>query len=155
MCGSDPGLVELVADVQRVLNIDREANRLPLLAELVPVADDVADEIVAVHPFGELGLDIIADAGFDALQVRVDRSEYACPDQIPLRDQFGDLRTFDDDVEDAAQAATVTAAWRGSQADQDGVGICVDDLAVSGRRTVVALVDNEQVGGRQLHAIAL
>jgi hypothetical protein len=140
--------------MQRVLDVDGEANRLPLLAELVPVADDVADEIVAVHPFGELGLDIVADAGLDALQVRFDRSEHTGPDQIFLRDQFGDLRTFDDDVEDAAQAATVTAARRGSQADQYGVGIGVDDLAVSGRRTVVRLVDNEQVGGRQLHAIA-
>ena len=51
---------------------------------MVPVRDDVADQVDAVHPLGELRLDIIADTRFDALQVRIDRRVYARLDQILL-----------------------------------------------------------------------
>ena len=66
----------------------------------------------------------------NAFQIRIDRSKYARPHQIFLRDELGDLRTFDDDVEDAAKTAAITAAWRGRQSEQHGLRIGVDDLAV-------------------------
>ena len=54
-------------------DIDREGDRLSALGVLVPVGDDVADELRPVHAIGELALDVIADARFDAFQVRIDR----------------------------------------------------------------------------------
>ena len=43
------------------------------VAVLVPMGDDVADQIGTVHALGELVLDVIADAGFDALEVNIAR----------------------------------------------------------------------------------
>ncbi len=84
MFGGNAGFDELVADVQRVRNIDGEANRFPTLAVLVPGAYDVADEVGAVHALGELQLDVITDTGFDTAQVRIDRCEYAHLHQMLL-----------------------------------------------------------------------
>ena len=52
--GAHTGFDEFVADVQGVLDVDGEADGLPPLAVLVPVGDDVADQIVAIHSLGEL-----------------------------------------------------------------------------------------------------
>ena len=121
---------------------------LPPLAVLVPVGDDVADQVGAVHALGELRFDVIADAGLDAAQVRIDRRKDASSDQILLLDQLGDLRAFDDHVEDAAEPAAVTAAWRGCQAEQHRVGIVVDDLAVGfGRAMMASSMMSKSAGG--------
>src|SRR5262249_259610 len=61
---------------------------------------------------GELRLDIIAGADFDAFQVQLGGCVVARLDQVLLPDQLGDLRTFDDVVEDAAEPAAVATAWR-------------------------------------------
>src|SRR5580704_790777 len=153
MSGAYAGFCEFVADVQRVLNIDGEAYGFALLTVPVPMADDVADQIGAVHPFGKLRLDIIADAGFNTFQIRLDRSKHASSDQIFLFDELGDLRALDDDIEDAAQPTAVTAAWCGGQSYQHRLRIGVDDLAVGTGRAMVGLVDDEQVCRWQLHAI--
>ena len=55
---------ELVADVDAVLDADGEADGLPALAELVPMGDDVADQLGRVHALGELALDIVAARRF-------------------------------------------------------------------------------------------
>ena len=39
--------------------LTRERDGLPALAELMPVGDDVADELGVVHALGELVLDVI------------------------------------------------------------------------------------------------
>ena len=116
-----PDFDELVADVQRVCDVHGEADRLPAFAVLVPMGDDVADEVRTVHPIGELAFDIVADAGLDAFQVGIDRRKHARADQMLLLDQLGDLGAFDDDVEDAAEPATVTAARRCRQTEQHRV----------------------------------
>jgi len=46
---ADAGDDELVAQVDRVLDVDREGDRLPALAELMPMTDDVADELRLIH----------------------------------------------------------------------------------------------------------
>ena len=81
-------------------DVDREADRLPPLAITVPMGDDVADEVVAVHAAGELRFHIVADAGLDAAQIGIGRRIDPRPDKEPLLDQLGDLRGLDDDVED-------------------------------------------------------
>ena len=42
-----------------VATLTRERDGLPALAELVPVGDDVADELSVVHALGELALDVV------------------------------------------------------------------------------------------------
>ena len=56
-------------------------------------------------------------------------------------------------LEDSAETAAITATRRGGQSEQHRVGIGVDDLAVGCRRRMVALVDDQQIGRRQFHAI--
>ena len=61
MCSAaDAGLDELIADVDRVRDVDGKGHGLPALAELVPVGDDVADQLRPVHAIGELALDVVA-----------------------------------------------------------------------------------------------
>ena len=102
-------------------DVDGEANRFAAFAMLVPMRDDIADQVLAVHALGELRLDIIADAGLDATKVRVGRRIDARLDQIFLLDELRDLRAFHDRVEDAAKPSAVAAAWRGGQSDQHGL----------------------------------
>ena len=82
------------------------------------MGDDVADQLGPIHALGELRLDVVAGLRADALQVGIDRRIDARLDQVALLDQLGDLRTFDDGLEDAAEPAPVAAAWRGGQAEQ-------------------------------------
>ena len=49
MFGDDTRFDEFVSNVNGVFNVDGEADGLPPLPVLVPMADDVADEIVAVQ----------------------------------------------------------------------------------------------------------
>lgn len=114
----------------------------------VPGRDDVANQVRAVHALGELAFDIVAGDGAHASEVWIDRCEYPCLDQIFLFDQLGDLRTFDDDVEDPAETAAVPSAWRCGQSDQDCLRIGVNDLSIGLRRTMMAFVDDQDVGGR-------
>jgi hypothetical protein len=47
--GTHAEFYEFVADVHGVRHIDREANRFSLLAEAMPMSDDVADQFGAIH----------------------------------------------------------------------------------------------------------
>ena len=58
--GAHAGLDELVAEMDRVRDVDREADGLSALAVFVPVRDDVADQLRPIHALGELAFDVIA-----------------------------------------------------------------------------------------------
>ena len=97
-------------------------------------------------------LDVVAgDCVRTPLQIGIDRRvdlrlhEEAAPDQVR------DLRTFDHGLEDAAEPAPVATARRGGQAEQDRVGIVLDDLPDRSSPGRGALVDHQQIGGRQTH----
>ena len=64
---------EFVADVDAVRDVDGEGDGLPALAVLVPVRDDVADQLGAIHAVGELGLDVVAVTGVHAAEIGIDR----------------------------------------------------------------------------------
>src|SRR6516225_778465 len=66
-----------------------EPSICPALAELMPMLDDIADELRPIHALGELGFDVVALAGFHAPQVRIDRRVDPRADQISLFDQLG------------------------------------------------------------------
>src|SRR5690348_2843082 len=134
-------------------DVDGKADSLATLAIAMPMADNVADQIATVHARGKLRLNIVPCADFDAFQIGIDGSVVPRLDQVLLLDQLGDLRTFNDGVEDAAKPAAVATAWRRSQPNQHRMGISSDDLAISVGRRVVTLVDDEQVGRWQLHAV--
>src|SRR4029077_18469228 len=110
--GAHASLNELVADVDAVADAAGEGDDLAALAILEPVGDDVADELVPIHPLGELGLDIVAGLRPDAAQIRLDWRVYSRLHQVPLLDEIGDLRALDHGLEDAAETAAVAAAWR-------------------------------------------
>lgn len=67
MFGADTGLNELSGDMHGVLHAGCKANRLSPLTEFVPMRDDVADQIIAIHALGKLGFNIITGYRLDAL----------------------------------------------------------------------------------------
>jgi hypothetical protein len=87
--------------------IDTKHERFATLPQLVPVGNNIADEIVSVHTIGELIDYIVAPSCIYALQVRVSGRVVYDPDQMLLFDQLWNLRTFNDLIEIVAQAATV------------------------------------------------
>ena len=118
--------------------------------KLVPVANDVADQLGAIHPVGELVLDVVAEPGMHAFQVGLDRRIDPRRHQPTALDQVGHLRAFDDGFKDAAEPATIAPARRGGEPQHDGIGIGRDDFAVGAGRAMVSLVDHQQVGGREV-----
>ena len=126
-----------------------ERDSLPALAVLVPVRDDVTDQVGPVHPRSQLAFDVITGDRADATQIRIDRRVYPRPHQIAASDQLGDLRRFDQRFEDPTKAATVAAARRGRQPDQNCVGIAFDDFAVAARGRVMHFIDDQQPGRGQ------
>ena len=66
---------ELVADVQRVRDVDGENDGSPTLAEPMPMLDNVANQTLGVHPGGKLRFDVIAALNPDAGQIRLNRRE--------------------------------------------------------------------------------
>jgi hypothetical protein len=61
---------------------------------------------------------------------------------------LADLRTFDDGLEDAAEPAAVATTGRCGKAEHDRVGIGVYDFPICFCGTVMAFVDDEQIGRR-------
>ena len=57
-------------------------------------------------------------------------------------DEFLDLRAFDQCIEDPTKPPTITAAWRGSEADQYRIRIGRDDLAVGLSGRVMTLIND-------------
>ena len=83
MCSArTPDADEFIAQVDRVRDVDREGDGLSALAVLVPVRDDVADQLGPIHALGELAFDVVAGDRADALQIGIDRRIDARPDQI-------------------------------------------------------------------------
>ena len=66
MFGTHPGLDEFVTQMDRVCDIDGEGDGFSFLAELVPVCDDIADQLGAIHALGKLALVIVACDGSNA-----------------------------------------------------------------------------------------
>ena len=52
----------------RVRDADGKDDGLPALAELVPMRDDIADQLRLVHAVGKLVLDIVAGDGLHAFK---------------------------------------------------------------------------------------
>jgi hypothetical protein len=52
--------------VNAVLDAGGEHHGLATLSEPMPVTDNIADELVRVHPPSQLALDVIAHLGMDA-----------------------------------------------------------------------------------------
>ena len=146
---------EFVADVDRVTDAGGKADGLSALAVFEPVADDVADQFRPVHAVGEFALDVVAVPDVNAMQIGIDRRIDAGRHQVALLDQLADMRALDHGLEDAAEPAAVATAWRGGEAEQDRVGIGVDDLAIGTRRTMVGLVDDDEPGLGQFHRAGL
>jgi hypothetical protein len=111
--GAHLRLQKLIFDVDRMRDVDAEHQGLPSLAVSVPVGDDVADQIVAVHAIGKLLDDVIPLPGLDTLQIGSGRRVIDRGDQTAPLDQFGDLRTFDKLVKEVAQSSPITPTWRG------------------------------------------
>ena len=83
--GADAGLDELIAQMDRVRDVDGEGDGLSALAEFMPVRHDIADQLGAIHAVGELTFVVIAGDGAHALEIRIDRRIGARLDQILLR----------------------------------------------------------------------
>src|SRR5215469_393752 len=121
---------KLVFHVDRMRNIAGEGDGLFALAELVPMGNDIADELGVVHSGGKFGLDIVTVADMDAAQIRLDRRVDAALDQpTALLDEVRDLRALDHGGEDPAESAAVAATGCGRESDQDGIGVGFDQLA--------------------------
>ena len=123
--GAHTGLDEFIPQMDRMRDVDGEGHRLPALAKLVPVRDDVADQFRPIHAVGKLGFDIVAGLDANACQIGIDRRIDAGLDQKSLLDQRRDLRAFDDGLEDPTESAPVAAAWRCRQAQEDSLGVAL------------------------------
>ena len=133
----------------------RKTDGFPPLPKFQPVADDVADQLGAVHTVSEFIFGVIAVADTNAAQIRVDRRVDAGGDQKAPLDKLADLWTLDHGLEDAAEAAAVATAWGGGKAEQDRVGILLDDRLVAPRHDAMTFVDDDEAGLRQFHRASL
>src|SRR5262249_12643886 len=121
--GANTGLYELVADMDRVLDTDSEADRSPALAVLQPVLDHVPDQVVGVHATLKLTDNVVALLSSNATEIGIDRRIDSRPHQEAAHDQVRDLRALDHRVEDVAETATVTSTRCCGHAEQRRVGI--------------------------------
>ena len=86
--GCDADFLEALVDVLRMLAVDAERQRRPVLAALQPLGDDVAGDRRAIHRFRKLVFLEVAGDGRDGRQIgiarRIDRErrEKAVADQI-------------------------------------------------------------------------
>src|SRR5262249_51995332 len=140
--GSDAAADEFIANMDGVPDATCEGHGPSALSEPVPVADDVADKFGTVHELGELRLDVIAPFDAYAAQVWIDGSIDARFHEVALRDQRGDLRTFNHHVEKIAQPETIASAWRRGEAKQCCLWISVNGFSIGGGPSVVSFVDN-------------
>ena len=74
------------------------------------------------------------------------------PYEVLQPDQLGDLRPFNQTIENIAEASAVLAAGRGREANELRVGIVIDDIAIGARRDVVSLIDEHDVSRRSFTA---
>src|SRR5262249_20840408 len=113
MLGAHASLNELVADMEGMTNAAGKSHGAPALAIFVPMSDDVADQLGAIHALGKLSLNVITGLRLDAAQIGINRGVNPRLDQIALLDQRCDLRALDHGGEDPAKAAAIAATGRG------------------------------------------
>ena len=143
------GFHKFIADVDAVLNADGECDGAAPLTEFVPVGNDVADKLWAIHPVGELVLNVVAEPGVNALQIGLDRRINPRRHQPALRNQVGHLGH-------SMMTSKMLPSPRPSprhgvavRPKHDGVGISGDDLAIGSRRAVVgSSITNRSAGGK-------
>ena len=99
------------------------ATVLPTFAKLVPVGDDVADQLRAIHALGQLSLVVIAGLDANAFEIGSGWRIAARVNEELLLDERRHLRSFDDHVEDPAESTAVAAAGRRGGAEDDRVRI--------------------------------
>ncbi len=54
-----------------VLDRNGESDRLSALGVFMPVRDDIADQIAAVHPLGELAFNVVAALSANTAQIGI------------------------------------------------------------------------------------
>ena len=74
---------------------DRKGHGLSTFAELMPVRDDIADQLRLIHALGKLLLDVIAGLRCGRPKIGIDWRIGARTNQVALLDQFLDLRALD------------------------------------------------------------
>jgi hypothetical protein len=116
------------------------------------MSDDVAHQWGGIHSFGQLGNDTVAGLRADAAEVDFCRRIGPGADQPFADNELGDLRTLDQSLEARSQPAAVRSAGRRRQPNQRNTRIGIDDLEPSAGADVMALVDNDQVSRRRVHA---
>src|SRR5262249_34845938 len=151
--GANTGLYELVADMDRVLDTDSEADRSPALAVLQPMLDHVTDQVVSVHATLKLTDNVVALLSSNATEIGIDRRIDSRPHQKAAYDQVRDLRALDHRVEDVAETATVASARCRGHAEQRRVRIERDQLLASSTTSAVRLIEDQEIGRRQRHRL--
>ena len=122
--GFDAGFEELIPEMDRVRHPDGEHYGGAVLSESIPVADNVAHELVGIHTALKLPDRIVTGLGFYAAEIGIDRRIAERRHEIALLDQVRHLRSLDDSVEDAAEAAPVSTAGCSGQTEHGRVWIC-------------------------------
>ena len=145
MLGTNAGFDEFVLHVDAVCNVDTEHQSLPTLAIFVPVGNDVADQIITVHPIGKLVDDIIALPGLDAFQIRIGRGVVDRRHQILLLYQLRYLWTFDDFAKVIAQPAPIRPTWCCARTEEACVRIRFQNHAPSSSGYVMRFVDDDHM----------
>src|SRR5262249_60845209 len=79
-----PGAHELVADMDAMTDAAGEGDGLAALAVLEPMRSEVSEELVPIHPLGELGLEVVAGLRSDASQIRIGWSGDPRPPQVTV-----------------------------------------------------------------------
>src|SRR5262249_41746765 len=151
--GANTGLYELVADMDRVLDTDSEADRPPALAVLQPVLDHVPDQVVGVHATLKLTDNVVALLSSNATEIGIDRRIDSRPHQEAAHDQVRDLRALDHGLEDVAEASTVPPDRCGGQPDDDRVGIGIEHLLIAACPRVMRFIDNQVRRRRHRHPV--
>ena len=94
------------------------------MSQSMPVGDNVAHELVCVHTALKLLDRIVTSLGFHAAEIGIDRRIAERRHEIAVLDQVRHLRSLDDGVEDAAEAAPVSTAGCSGQTEHGRVWIC-------------------------------
>src|SRR5215469_6798133 len=116
--------------------------------------DDIADQLIGIHSVRQLTDDEIAGRrDFDTVQVGRRRCKDFQSDEMSERYQFADLRTFNHRIEGIAEPASITAAWRCGQSDNDRIRVGIDNALICSRANMVRLIDKDDLCRRQVHRL--
>ena len=150
MLGQHAASAELIPQMHGMADARRENDSRAMFSEFVPMLDDVADELALVHALGKLPLDVIAALDCNPGQIGPKGRINFGADKVFIADQLGDRRPLDQHLEHVTKATTVTSAWRRGDADDDGIRVGVQQIAVCARRGMVRLIDKDDLRLGQL-----